>query len=132
MLHLEQKSIRKRLWIALPLFLAGFGILMFSIYNKNGFDIIWRYFAWANQLLAAVTLWAVSVYLFQEHKTYIITLIPAVFMTMVCITYIFISPEVFGLNYILSYGIGGIISLALLTSFLFYTKKNRSIVEISQ
>lgn len=127
MLHVEQKSIRKRLWIAIPLFLVGFGILIFSIYNKNGFDIIWRYFAWANQLLAAVTLWAVSVYLFQEHKIYIITLIPAVFMTMVCSTYLFISPEVFGLSATLSYGIGGFISLTLLIIFLLYVRKKQSV-----
>ena len=79
--------------------------------------------------IVTVTLWVVSVYLFQQHKIYIPTLILGVFMTMVCSTYLLISPEVFGLNHALSYGIVGIISLAILTGFQFYTRKNRSIVE---
>jgi carbon starvation protein CstA len=122
-LHYDQKPIKKRLIIALPLFLAAFGILMFSIYNKNGFDIIWRYFAWANQVLAAVTLWAITVFLYKEHKPYPITLIPALFMTMVCSTYLLISPEGFNLNHTLSYCLGGCITLLILIIFIIFIRK---------
>lgn len=117
--HLSQKPIRNRLLIALPLFAAGIGILIFSMLDKNGFNIIWRYFAWANQILATVTLWAISVYLYQQRKCFYITLIPAVFMTMVVSTFIFIAPNGgFGLSPIISYSIGAAITLTVLIIFM--------------
>ncbi|NLE62306.1 MAG: carbon starvation protein A, partial [Bacteroidales bacterium] len=122
-LHYDQKPLKNRLIIAIPLFLSAFGILMFSIYNKNGFDIIWRYFSWANQVLAAVTLWAITVFLYKEHKPYIITLIPALFMTMVCSNYFLISPEGFNLNHTLSYCLGGCITLLILIIFIISIRK---------
>ena len=117
--HLSQKPIRNRLIIALPLFAAGIGILIFSMLDKNGFNIIWRYFAWANQILATVTLWAISVYLYQQHKCFYVTLIPAVFMTMVVSTFIFIAPNGgFGLSPIISYSIGAAVTLTVLIIFM--------------
>ncbi len=128
-LHYDQKPIYKRLLIAIPMFIAAFGVLMYSIYDKNGFDIIWRYFAWANQVLAAVTLWAITIYLLKEKKPYIITLLPALFMTMVCVTYIFIAQEGFALNHHLSYTIGGLTSSLSLLTFIFYLKKHKNKVK---
>jgi len=90
-LHYDQKPIIKRLIIALPLFLAAFGILMYSIYDKDGFAVIWYYFAWANQTLAVFTLWSITVYLCIEKKNWLLTLIPALFMTMVCSTFLFMD-----------------------------------------
>jgi carbon starvation protein CstA len=87
-LHFDQKPIIKRLVIAIPLFLVAFGILMYSIFDKNGFAVIWYYFAWANQTLAVFTLWAITVYLYMEKKNWLLTLIPALFMTMVCSTFL--------------------------------------------
>lgn len=118
-LHMEQKSMTKRLMISVPLFLISIAILIYSLKDQAGFDMIWRYFAWTNQTLAVFTLWALSVYLRQEGKLYIVTLIPALFMTMVCSTYIFVAPEGFGLSYTLSLVISAIITLALLGLFLY-------------
>ncbi len=117
-LHTDQKPVMKRLMIAMPLFLVGFGILMFSIKNPNGFDIIWRYFSWANQVLAAVTLLAITLYLVREHKPYIITMVPALFMIMVCSTYIFIAPEGFSLPHAMSYILGGALTVIFAAIFV--------------
>lgn len=120
-LHYDQKPIYKRLVISIPLFIAGFGILMYSIKDADGFDTIWRYFSWSNQLLAVVTLWAVTVFLVQEKKFFYLTLLPALFMTMVCSTFIFISErEGFGLDDSLSYVIGGGITLLALSGFIIW------------
>lgn len=105
-MHLEQRSIRRRLYICFPMFLVAIGILLYSLRDAEGFDVIWRYFAWANQTLSVFTLWAVTVYLVSTAKNYWITLIPAVFMTGVCSTYLCIAPEGFRLNQMVSYGIG--------------------------
>ena len=103
---MEQKSIRRRLYICVPMFLAAIGLLLYSLRDAAGFDMIWRYFAWSNQTLSVFTLWAITVYLVQTGKNYWITLIPALFMTCVCSTYLCIAPEGFGLTQIVSYYIG--------------------------
>ena len=88
-LKLDQKSIKNRYLIAIPLFVIG------AILSQVDFNIIWRYFAWSNQTLAMIGLWSSSVWLMKRKKNYLITFIPAIFMTMVCITYIIIAPEGF-------------------------------------
>ena len=99
-LGMEQKSMRRRLYICIPMFLAAIGLLLYSLSDKEGFDMIWRYFAWTNQTLSVFTLWAITVYLVREKKGhyFYVTYVPAVFMTTVCITYICIAPEGFGLG----------------------------------
>lgn len=116
-LHIDQKPIVKRLMICIPLFIAGFLLLQIN------FSVIWRYFAWCNQTLAVFTLWALSVYLVQEKKYYIVTLIPALFMTAVCSTYILIAPEGLGLNVGLSQVLGLIITAFLLVLFFYWKRK---------
>lgn len=124
MLHLEQKSISKRLLLCAPLFVASLGILIFSIINADGFTIIWRYFSWCNQTLAVFTLWAMTVYLVLEKKNYLVTLLPALFMTCVVTTYICVAPEGFRLNEIVSYCIGGVATMAAIVWFVVWKKKN--------
>ena len=116
-MHLEQKSITRRLLICIPIFAVTIGILLYSQRDAAGFDMIWRYFAWCNQTLAVFTLWALTVWLAKEHKCYWLTLIPALFMTMVTVTYIFFAQEGFRLSYSVSLGIA--VFVTLLLSFLF-------------
>ncbi len=103
---MEQKSVRKRLYICIPMFLAAIALLLYSLRDAEGFDRIWRYFAWSNQTLSVFTLWAVTVYLVRSRKNYWIALVPALFMTCVCSTYLCIAPEGFGLPHGVSYGVG--------------------------
>ena len=103
-LKLDQKPIPKRLVIALPLFLCVFGMVFVD------FAVVWRYFAWTNQTLACFTLWAGTVWLYKkEHSEgmlqpseykygWLIAAVPALFMTVVCISYILIAPEGFHLH----------------------------------
>ncbi|MDR1720211.1 MAG: carbon starvation protein A [Dysgonamonadaceae bacterium] len=124
-MNFDQKPILKRLIIAVPLFLVAFGVLFYSLKDSEGFDLIWRYFAWANQTLATFTLWAVTIYLVKEKKNYLLTLIPALFMTMVCSTFLLIAEkEGFGLGNTLSYSIGGGITLVVFFLFLRWKRKN--------
>ncbi len=122
MLHMEQKSISKRLLLCVPLFVASLGLLVFSIVNANGFTIIWRYFSWCNQTLSVFTLWALTVYLVLEKKNYFVTLLPALFMTCVVTTYICIAPEGFQINPTVSYIIGGVVTSAAMFLFARWEK----------
>ncbi|MDE5969353.1 MAG: carbon starvation protein A, partial [Muribaculaceae bacterium] len=117
----DQRPFWKRVLISLPIFALCF-LLMFLDFN-----ILWRYFAWINQTLAVFTLWAVSVYLARKHKAYIITLLPAMFMTAVSLSYILFAPvEGFGLDLYISIGAGCALAVALMIAFLFYIKRIKS------
>jgi len=105
-LGMEQKIVRHRLYICIPMFLLAIGLLLYSLQDAEGFDHIWRYFAWANQTLSVFTLWAITVYLVRAKKLYYVSLVPAFFMTMVCSTYICIAPEGFGLSRQIAYSVG--------------------------
>ena len=134
-LFFVQRPIPKRLMIALPLFLCVFGLVFVD------FNVVWRYFAWTNQTLAVFTLWSGAVWLYKKDNLsstlrsrergkyrygYLIAMIPALFMTMVCSSYIFIAPE--GLNIALEYRwvgylIAGIVTLGCLLEFCVWARK---------
>lgn len=115
-LRYKQEPIKNRLFVSIPLFAIGF------LLTQIDFSIIWRYFAWSNQTLAMIVLWTITVYLAQERKLYWITLIPAIFMTMVTTTYLLFAPEGFSLSRDISYSIGAMISIIALLIFFFYRK----------
>ena len=118
-LHVDQKKIWRRLAISVPLFAAGLVLMQIN------FDVVWRYFAWCNQTLAVFTLWAVTVYLVREGKNCWVTLLPALFMTAVCSTYICIAPEGLTLAPWLSYGIGGLCTVAAAAFFAIWFNKQK-------
>ena len=125
-IHLPQKPIRNRLLICVPLFVVTSLILWFNIADEDGFNVIWNYFGWANQALSIFTLWALTVYLAQQRKPFYITLIPALFMTFVCSTFLLISPIAFGIGNLISYGIGGCIVLVAISWFSLWYHKDKA------
>lgn len=96
-LKMEQKSIRRRLYICIPLFAVTMTLLIWQMSDPSGFKIIWSWFGWSNQALSVFTLWAITVYLVRAKKNYFITLIPALFMTVICTTYFF-TEKVFKMD----------------------------------
>jgi carbon starvation protein CstA len=95
-IKLDQKPGKNRLLIAVPLFAAGIALVLFALKSDHNFNIIWRYFAWSNQVMAAIGLWAVSAYLAKTGKFYWLTLLPATFMTAVVTSYFMTSDECLG------------------------------------
>jgi carbon starvation protein CstA len=116
-LKMKQGTIRNRLMITIPLFVAGFVI------TQIDFAIIWRYMAWSNQTLATIVLWAITVYLVKEGKFFWITLIPSIFMTAVVSTYLMVAPEGFSLPINLAYILGLSITFMVLVWFLLFIRK---------
>ena len=126
-LKLDQRPIAKRLIICVPLFLCSFVMLLWQVGNPDGFNTIWQYFGWSNQTLSVFTLWTLTVYLAREKKSYWVTLIPALFMTTVCSTYLFISKQALHLPEPLAYSLGGIcLLIAIVWFFLWLRKYQRS------
>ena len=125
-IRLSQKSITNRLLISVPLFIVTILVLWYNIADVDGFNKIWNYFGWANQTLSIFTLWAITIYLAHKRKPFIITLIPALFMTFVCTTFLLISPIAFGLGNLISYGIGGCVLIVALAWFGSWYRKHIS------
>lgn len=126
-IHLEQRSIPRRLYICTPLFIVTLAVLWFNIYNKEGFNVIWQYFGWANQTLSVFTLWTLTVYMVQQKKPFIITLIPALLMTLVCSTFLLISKTALGLSSQISYtGTVIVLVISLIWFFTWYRKNSNT------
>lgn len=115
-----QEKMTNRLIVSLPIFALS-AFILFGV----KFEILWRYFAWCNQTLSIFTLWACSIWLFKNKRAYFITMIPAMFMTAVCFTYILYAPEGLGLNYTLSYLIGICFAVIFMLMFCYWGKKYR-------
>ncbi|MBR3477527.1 MAG: carbon starvation protein A [Bacteroidaceae bacterium] len=122
--NMEQKTIRKRLYICIPLFAAVIALLIWQMSDKDGFAKIWNWFGWSNQTLSVFMLWAVTVYLVQQKKPYIITLIPALFMTVVCTTFL-LSEQLFKLGQYHTWIIAGATCLVALVWFFIWLKRNK-------
>ena len=123
-MHYKQNRIYKRLILSLPIFVIS-GVLMFV-----KFDVLWRYFAWFNQSLAVVTLWTITVWLTKRSAAegtkkyaFLVTLVPALWMTIVCSTYIFIAPEGFQLHHFIAYFLGGLVTVGVLVWYILWAKK---------
>ena len=129
-LHLDQKSYMKRIYICIPLFGATLALLFFNIENPDGFNVIWSYFGWANQTLAVFTLWAITVYLVRQKKPWIITMLPALFMTVVCSSFIMISPNAFGFDMTVGYAVGGAALIVSLAWFFVWKSKESKRIDI--
>ena len=119
MFGIGQKNLAKRVLVSLPLFAAA----MFIIFALP-FQTIWSYFAWCNQTLAVITLWCITVYLFKKGKPALIAMIPALIMTYVCSSYIFISPMMCGMeNRTLAYVLGGAMTLVIAAAVHFKARR---------
>ncbi len=86
-LEWKQDKVIRRILLALPLFAAGIYIAV------GDFSAIWMAFGWMNQCLASLALWACAVWLRRRNRLHWIATLPAVFMTLVCATYLFCDPN---------------------------------------
>ena len=125
-LKIDQKKLMNRLLLTLPLFAIIVGISIWNFLDSHNFNLLWRWFAWSNQLLAAATLWVATIYLIKESRNRYLSLftgIPAYIMTAVVITYIFAEPNIALGRFIpmwVAYIIGGSIATINFISYILY------------
>lgn len=122
----DQKKISKRLMLAVPMFIVGI------ILTQVNFNVIWKYFAWANQTLAAVSLWAFSVYLIRNDKNHWVSTLPATFMTILTVSYILQAKEGFRISAAISNPIGLVVGLAIFVLFVTRGRKYAKSLNITQ
>lgn len=68
--------IKNRFVLTVPLLGVGAFLTQIDV------QIIWRYFSWSNQTLAMIALWAASVYLLKRGRAYLVTALPATFLSV--------------------------------------------------
>ena len=122
-IRVEQRTIKRRLLISVPLFLCCIALLLWQVENPDGFNVIWQYFGWSNQTLSVFTLWAITVYLLKNGKPYYFTLIPALFMTTVCATFLFVSKQAFGMPERVGYILGVAVLIVAIGWFHIFESK---------
>lgn len=116
MFKIDQKPLWKRFAVCLPLFAVGF------VLTQVDFAIIWRYFAWSNQALAVVTLWAIFVWLRRRGKNMWVALVPALCMTYIITSYVFISGQFIGMGPVTVAYAGAAVLTAGIAALAFRTK----------
>jgi carbon starvation protein CstA len=116
-INVKQVKISSRLWIAVPLFVISIAL------TQIDFNLLWRYFSWANQSTAMIALWVGAMYLALQKKPHWVASVPAVFMTMVTFTYILNAPIGFGLSMGTSYAGATIGTVAVVLAFILSLRK---------
>ena len=119
--RLDQRKIRNRLLITLPLLAVG------AVLTQLDFNVLWRYFSWSNQTLAMISLWVATAYLVKEGRYRLgslMTALPAAFMSAVSLTYILMAEEGFGLSASAAYPAGGAFAALLFCLYLIKWRKD--------
>ena len=119
--RIDQKPYTKRLVLCIPLLLAG------AFISQLNYTVVWRYFSWSNQTLAMIALWTASMYLFKNGRNFLITVVPAVFMSAVSVTYFFCAPECLNLPVVVAYPVGIIAAAVFLGIFIVSLRKGKTI-----
>lgn len=122
-IHLPQGPIAKRLFIAVPLFVVG------AVLTRVDFDIIWRYFGWANQTLATIVLWAAAAWLARNVKPHWYASVPACFMTAVASTYILNASIGFRLSMSIAVPAGLACAVLAAVAFFLFIRGRRAMPE---
>ncbi|WP_304609870.1 carbon starvation CstA family protein [Muribaculum intestinale] len=125
--YIDQRPLVRRFMICLPLFAVGFGITLVD------FGVLWRYFAWANQTLGTIVLWSIVVWLASRGRNYVVAMVPAVCMTYVITSFMFIGEQFLGMqNRVAAYALAGVATLLIaavvIKRILPYLSKKRDLI----
>ncbi|ANU63961.1 carbon starvation protein A [Muribaculum intestinale] len=125
--NIDQRPLVRRFMICLPLFAVGFGITLVD------FGVLWRYFAWANQTLGTIVLWSIVVWLASRGRNYVVAMVPAVCMTYVITSFMFIGEQFLGMqNRVAAYALAGVATLLIaavvIKRILPYLSKKRDLI----
>ncbi len=123
--HIDQTSVKKRLGLSAIIFALVAVILVFAKMNSNGFNVLWRYFAWSNQTLALFAFLAISVWMFMNGKAKYawMPLVPGGWYAFITVTYIANAKIGFNIPWMGAYIIGIVAAVAYVGIVLWYAKK---------
>ena len=123
--HIDTKKKKKNLLLALVIFTVVAAILIYAKADTNGFNILWRYFSWANETTAVFAFSMICLYMMRNKMPYIMALIPGMFYMYIVAAYILNAHIGFSLTWTASYIIAGVITLAYGAVIIFFGKRSQ-------
>ena len=94
--------------------------------NAEGFNILWRYFAWSNQTIGVFAFAAITIYLMAkkvQKRIYLIALIPRSFYMFIISSFILSQKIGFSLPMTVAYIIAGILTALYFAGLIIAGKK---------
>ena len=91
-INVKQDTTKKVLMLTIPIFVVSFMLTLVD------FNLLWRYFNWANQVTAVIALFVATRYLRLKNRNYIVALVPGAFMLYAVLVYIISEPIGFNLG----------------------------------
>ncbi|AQS54242.1 Carbon starvation protein A [Jeotgalibaca dankookensis] len=119
-IKLTQAKLSNRFMITIPIFAISIALMFID------FNILWRYFTWANQVTAVIALFVSTAYLFLKSRNYFFTLIPGTFMLYLVILYLLTEPIGFNLPMTISYYVSAALALGILLLFFRHVRLLKS------
>jgi carbon starvation protein CstA len=120
-LHIKQDTLKKILMVTIPLYIVSF------VLTQIDFNLLWRYFNWANQVTAVIALLVSTRYLFLKERNYLVTLIPGSLMMYACVVYILSEP--IGLQMgltVATYILAAVLTVGILAVFIKSGQKQKA------
>ena len=87
-INYDQSKAKNRITLTIAIFIPVLAILIFAKMNAEGFNILWQYFAWANQTIAVFAFAMISLYLYKLKKPFLIALLPGMFYMFIISAYL--------------------------------------------
>ncbi len=134
-MNIDQRPAKNRLLTTLAIFIPAIAILAFAKLNAGGFNLLWRYFGFTNQMVAVFALAMSTVYLMVHNKNYLLTFIPMLFYTFIVTSYISHASIGFQLDnlilgdpdsYMVSYIVGAVVTAIVAFVVHRYGQKNKT------
>lgn len=108
-INVKQDTTKKVLMLTIPIFVVSFMLTLVD------FNLLWRYFNWANQVTAVIALFVATRYLRLKNRNYIVALVPGAFMLYAVLVYILSEPIGFNLGLTpVTYLVGLVVSVIIL------------------
>lgn len=123
-LHIDQSKKKNRLALSLAIFALVAVLLIFAKMNAGGFNVLWRYFAWANQTIAVFAFAMIAIYMMKHKLPYGMALVPGMFYMFVISSFILNAAIGFHLPWVASYVTGGVLTVLYAVAVVFYKRKD--------
>ena len=115
-----QEKLSSRFMITVPIFAVSIALMFID------FNLLWRYFTWANQVTAVIALFVSTAYLFLKNKNYFVTFVPGTFMLYLVILYLLTEKIGFNLDMTMSYYISAAVTVVIVYAFFHQVNKVKS------
>ena len=128
--NIDTKKRKNTLLTALCIFSVVAGILIYAKADSNGFNVLWRYFSWANETTAVFAFALITIYMMKNKMPYIMALLPGMFYMYVVSSFIFSAKIGFGLPWTAAYIISAVLSVGYGATLIWYGKKENTQLRI--